>query len=1261
MRAAALIGALVFGIASGACAAPPPLAVPDRPLETAGRRVPPNLLLNLSLTFADAGAAYRGDYVPATAYAGYFNPRMCYSYPMKRRSASVQEPDPDERGGHFSVLEPAGAQHECGGDSFSGNLLNWASASTLDLLRYALTGGDRVIDEPGLTVLQRAWLPDGVFHPDFYAHPLHFPRKTVGAPRSVTPFDGAALHIVSCRNRILFSHTKNGTRCDAPRYGASGRRLVSDKHLGEYNARVSVCDAADSALRPDLCTPREGGFKPEGSLQAHSDALRIGVMSYLTGHGKDDPNLYGGVLRAPLKFIGANAAQAPGFVRAANAYAEWHPATGVLHKNPDRSAGAASGAINYINLLGRSGPEPGAYKSADPGAELFYESLRYLQGRQASAGAGDAAADDGLPVWIARTDPVSAACQRNVVATVGHPSFVDDRYLPGNTRTDTKDSPRAADSFAPAGFNVMQSTRRIGELEASAPGAARPDLAHLDALSDGAGGEGSYYLAGAAYWAHTNAIRPDPGIRVDSLALELGAPAKPRSSALYLAAKYGAFDDRNGDANPFVTLPGHAAGSEWRTGGATPAGFFAGDDAHAIIPAVRALFAAARAGTGELAGRAAGGAGYLIQASYRLAHASGSVRRIALTLGAGGTVSIGASPVWDAAALLTGDPHASPPVAPRPSPAARKIYTLLAGADKRAATVAFKWDQLSPSQRALFDIGGDGLGEARVEFLRGERTREAGQPGGVFRRRAGVLGDTINSTPLLVGAPSASVQGAGYGEFHRRAKARRSAVYVGANDGMLHAFDAADGAELFAYVPNALMPELHRLSSPDYPHRPFADGSPGHGEASLGGKWRTVLVSGMGMGARGVFALDITDPAAFDAGLGALWEFTDKDDPAIGHVRAPPLIASFKVGMKGLVPELRYFAVVSSGWNNDAADGKSGDAGGALFLLALDKPVSERWKQGLNYYKLATPLSGPGLPNALAAPALALAANGSVRYAYAGDLQGRLWRFDFSGKPPWASAAGTGAGPEPLFVARDAAGQRQPFTHAPRVVFAPGGGYLILAGTGKFIEESDLLPENFASQSLYAVHDRADGPPTAVQGRGELARRTLSGTSSHAVSGDELRLAGPGAKKGWYLDFPRSREDGERAAGSAIVVSGALLLDTIAPGADPCAAPASRSYVLDALSGFAFNADGVAQAGAATGEITQGEGGTQPLVFDISMAIGPRNPTGGAIATRTVSVVRLRGGGKTPVAAPVSVAVPARRVSWREVANWQELHEAAKK
>ena len=155
MMARWLFGVLLWMMAGASVFAASPLVDLSR-ADTGlyGARVPPNLLLNLSFTHAAAGAAYQGDYDPASAYAGYFDARMCYGYPYRGSDGDgVTVPDWRLSSAYFSVSKVADARHGCGGDSFSGNFLNWAGASLLDIGRHAWTGGDRVIDEVRKTVL----------------------------------------------------------------------------------------------------------------------------------------------------------------------------------------------------------------------------------------------------------------------------------------------------------------------------------------------------------------------------------------------------------------------------------------------------------------------------------------------------------------------------------------------------------------------------------------------------------------------------------------------------------------------------------------------------------------------------------------------------------------------------------------------------------------------------------------------------------------------------------------------------------------------------------------------------------------------------------------------------------------------------------------------------------------------------------------------------------------------------------------------------
>ncbi|PIF09204.1 type IV pilus assembly protein PilY1 [Janthinobacterium sp. 13] len=1278
----ACLASLCCGGALAAAVPPVTLARADAGLH--GARVPPNLLLNLSFTHAAAAAAHGGEYAPQREYAGYFHARMCYSYPYRSKDG-VMLPDLRVATAYFSVLKPADALHGCGGDSFSGNFLNWASTSMLDLVRYALTGGDRVIDEVRKTVLQRAYLPDAGSPIDFFAHPVFFPRKVLQAGvAAATPFALAQLAIVSCRNRLLFGDASLGQSaggtCDAPGLAATH---------GVFLARVRVCDADEGPLRDDLCLAYGKNYKPVGAVQRHGGRVRVGVFGHLNGVPASAGPVYGGVLRAPLAHVGRQRWTAPDYLPQDNAGTEWNPATGVfMAEAAAQGAGLGGGVTAYINGLGRGNAgHPGAYARAAPLAELLYESLRYLQGRQASAPVPPATAppaiDDGLPVVTQWSDPQTASCQRHIVVSLGDAGMAGDRYVPGNvpvTPAASGDRARAPDSFAPPPFDAMAWTHAVGSLESGGmPGnpAPRPELAALELLADGASGA-SYHAAGLAYWSHVQALRPggknDGGAKVEHYAGDLrqGDPAgESAATPLLLASKYGGFLDANGDANPFKSATGGAL-DEWSLDGRWPGHYLPGSDPAALIAGLRAAFAAADKGTlpAALAGPAlmalATGTeeAYWFQTQLRLADGGMTLSRTAFAVGADGALLPG-KPWWIAGGQDKPVPDGAPAFL-------RPVYTL----DAQGSLMPLAWNRLDAAQRGAFDSG-DGRGEARLAYLLGQRTHEVGQPGGFLRRRSGSLGAAPYGNLVYVGAPGLGMPGTGYGLHRQALLQRRKMLYLGASDGLLHAFDARTGSELFAYLPQALLHLAPAAASTHYSSGPLLDGAAATAEVLALGHWKTVLVSGMGGGAQGVFALDITDPARF-AQDGALWEFTDRDDRLMGNVRAPPAFARINMGGKEGAPAYRDFAIVASGYNNHVSDGKDTTApasAAAIFLLALDKAPGTPWVLGSNYFRLKVPVASGGghdadvdanvdadvdaMPRALGPPAVVPGSDGALAYMYAGDLQGNIWRLDMAGGLPWKE----GQGRKLVFVARDAQGRRQPVTQQLSVAYAPGGGYVLLFGTGKLVEAADTWPSAFLSQSFYAVHDDVR-ESSSTRSRADLEQRSLGEAAGGVrVDGAELRYTGSDAMRGWYLDFLNTGQTGERSISSPVLATGKVIFNTVLPGRDPCAKPATRLYVLDVLSGFAADGAGVVQAGEETGRLFDGLARAPPVALELNSTVGAPMAAGRAEGRKELAVLQpgLPGAASGAALKVVSAPLPARRLSWREVVNWRELHEEAKK
>ncbi len=174
--------------------------------------------------------------------------------------------------------------------------------------------------------------------------------------------------------------------------------------------------------------------------------------------------------------------------------------------------------------------------------------------------------------------------------------------------------------------------------------------------------------------------------------------------------------------------------------------------------------------------------------------------------------------------------------------------------------------------------------------------------GGIFRTRSSLLGDIVNSGPTFVAAPRLrfpdSIAPQAYSAFRASNQNRQPMIYVGANDGMLHAFNADDGNEVFAFIPRSVFANLRDFASPTYTHKFYVDGSPTVGDAYFDNKWHTMLVSGLNKGGQGVFALDVTDPASLNteakAAAAFQWEFTDAQDSDMGYSFSRPSVVRLR-------------------------------------------------------------------------------------------------------------------------------------------------------------------------------------------------------------------------------------------------------------------------------------------------------------------------------------------------------------------------------
>ncbi|MES2671270.1 MAG: PilC/PilY family type IV pilus protein [Pseudomonadota bacterium] len=411
-----------------------------------------------------------------------------------------------------------------------------------------------------------------------------------------------------------------------------------------------------------------------------------------------------------------------------------------------------------------------------------------------------------------------------------------------------------------------------------------------------------------------------------------------------------------------------------------------------------------------------------------------------------------------------------------------------------------------------------------ANYIRGDRSRELPAALGIFRNRTSLLGTVVNSSPVYVKTDTAV-----------------ETVYVGANDGMLHAFDAANGVERFAYVPSGIdLTDLKEYSNPTYGHRFFVDGaiitSTKRELAS-----RTVLVGALGRGGRGLFALDVTDPTSF-TNSNVLWDKNASFDTEMGQVLGKPVIAKLNDGTTAVL--------VPNGLNSTTERA-------VLFVLDL--------QTGAKIAEIDTGVGSPTVSNGLSSPrGWDEDGNGTVDIVYAGDFRGNLWKFDLSGTNPsmWNVANGRALYTPPTAGA-------QPVTGGVTIAVDPATDKRwVFFGTGRLLTTTDLT-----DTALQAWHGVIDDPAaTSSVTRASMTARNIAyfdvATKGRAF---EPNSALPAGSKGWYINLdqpPSNTLEGERMVGDQQVIKNVLLASSIIPSTEnPCRG--GRGYVnaLDAFTG----------------------------------------------------------------------------------------------
>jgi type IV pilus assembly protein PilY1 len=1138
----------------------------DKPLFST-TSVPGNMLLSLSVEYPTANtSAYfsTSPYASGTLYVGYFDGAKCYRYLYDSTTPANS---------YFQPYGAASASHQCSSSGslplWSGNYLNYAAMQSLDIFRWVMTGGNRVVDtsgSAGMTILQKATHSGQGGANDAPNKSIPLAAETGATPLGWPGGLKSRIWGAGIQLWLTGSGNLNASSITATDYQdslVSGDSPDGSKIYAVY-MNVRVCDAS-VGVEPN-CVAYQGPSKPEGLMQQYASSLRYSAFGYLN----DSSALRdGGVLRARMAYIGPKVPQ-PGALPSDNPNPEWDPTTGVMYANPDRADADAtnvftgnrtainqSGVLNYLNKFGYLS----GYKTFDPVSELYYASLRYLKGQtnvaaytDMTAGSPDAttvkAWADGFPVitdWS--TDPIIYSCQKNFILGIGDVNTHRDGNLPGGAPSSSEPSPPpevVADAAARPGVDVTASTNVVGAIEGTG------NLGWRWATGD----RGMFFIAGLAYDAHLPIA--GKGVRsftdansglttistVSTYWLDVQEyQAYVDNNQYYYASKYGGFTvPSNYVYGAALPLDSWYNSTNTQGGNKQPDNYFTASNASQMQSGLTNAFAKIISENDAANGTAlslpkpnvsaSGAVSY--SATYDPTSWTGQVIGSTVTFSSDGTPSL--TQQWDARALLSSSSTTA---------ASRKIVTCCT----RSATSPGLPFTLASLQGATLDARTNyasfanvpGVASASqsidnfIAYLRGDTSQEIAN-GGAYRTRKFRLGDIVNAKPVTVGPPNYpyyDTHNPGYASSKARWAQRKNVVYAGANDGMLHAFDGtvgntspASGSELFAYIPSFVYGSdatartlgLASLGNPGFTHHYLVDATPGQFDVDFsktnGGSgtpdWRTLLIGGLGKGGKGYYALDVTDPTSWtdEAAVASkvLWEFTDS---RMGYSYGTPTVAKTK--------KYGWVVVLTSGYTN--ADGRGyfffvNPATGAL-LETVATPVGAgsssaplNLGQATAYIESYTDMTADAL--------------------YAGDLQGNVWRLDVSARDV------TQPYPAPVKIASltDRRGNGQPISTRPLVEIAANSSTrYVLVGTGKLLADSDV--GSSAPQSFYAIVDGSAafgafyGSPSQP-----LPARASFPVKRSQLSADTSLLSGigssPGSAMGWYFDLPASSGSAQR-------------------------------------------------------------------------------------------------------------------------------------
>jgi len=476
----------------------------------------------------------------------------------------------------------------------------------------------------------------------------------------------------------------------------------------------------------------------------------------------------------------------------------------------------------------------------------------------------------------------------------------------------------------------------------------------------------------------------------------------------------------------------------------------------------------------------------------------------------------------------------------------------------------------SPSKSADADPAYPGAAGARRDlmlYIRGwDSYNEDGDTPAVYaEKREYIFGDILHSRPVVIDYTSSL-----------------RVVYVGTNDGMLHAINDTNGTERWAFIPPDLLPKLKNMVDPSVSgHQYYIDGSPkayikdvnhnGYIEDAQGDQ--AIIVFGERGGGTSYTALDVTNPNDPQY----LWRvdnanpaplYGDLPDPTtvlsqLGQSWSEPEIGKVKAGAnEGIV------AIIGGGYSSDNTKGK-----GLMLINLLTGALGQAGTLVKQFTYDDDRGTYPVLDNMTASiPSTALAVDtnydGYINRVYVGDLNGQMWRFgNQAGQEDGNVNSWT---PRRLFQGNSGT----KIFYPPDLVLEPGYAYVYF-GTGDRSDPMDIPSPDPNINRFYAVKDKNEtdavfqsrvGGVLTESNLVDLTGDLLQDPSTPEATKTSIRTALTSGD-GWFIIMDH---DGEKVLAPPVVIFGIALFTTFTPLSNPCSYGGDgRIYAVDYLNATA--------------------------------------------------------------------------------------------